>query len=154
MTFFGLPLHPLVVHATVVFVPLAAIALIAAAISPRLRERMGLIPAVLAVVAFVLTPISTFTGENLEEAIGDPLFDHADYGEMLWWLTLPMAVLAVAAWLLGRRGSGLARLLTALAALVGIGAVGLVGVIGHTGASSAWCGRSPDFTQCPAVEQD
>lgn len=154
MTFFGLPLHPLVVHATVVFVPLAAIALIAVAISPRLRERLGIVPAALAVVAFVLTPISTFTGENLEEAIGDPLFDHADYGEMLWWLTLPMALLAVAAHVLGRRGSGLARLLGVVAAVVGLGAIALVGVIGHTGASSAWCGRSPDFTQCPAAEQD
>lgn len=154
MTFFGLPLHPLVVHATVVFVPLAAIALIAAAISPRLRERMGVVPMALAVIAAVLTPISTITGENLEEAIGDPLFEHAEYGEMLLWFTLPMAVLAIGAWLLGRRGSGPARLLTVLAALVGIGAVAMVGVIGHTGASSAWCGRSPDFTQCPAAGED
>ena len=35
MTVFGLPLHPLIVHATVVVVPTAAIAVLLAAFWPR-----------------------------------------------------------------------------------------------------------------------
>lgn len=38
-TVFGLPAHPLVVHAVVVLLPLAAVAAIAAALVPRWRQR-------------------------------------------------------------------------------------------------------------------
>lgn len=37
MEFFGLPLHPLVVHAAVVFVPLAALLVMVFAVFPRHR---------------------------------------------------------------------------------------------------------------------
>lgn len=41
MTLFGLPLHPLVVHAAVVLLPLAALGAIVIAVSERARKRYG-----------------------------------------------------------------------------------------------------------------
>ncbi|QNP57125.1 DUF2231 domain-containing protein [Tessaracoccus defluvii] len=37
----GLPLHPLIVHAVVVFIPLAALGALLVVLSRRLRERYG-----------------------------------------------------------------------------------------------------------------
>ena len=67
---FGLPVHPLAVHATVVLVPLAALALLAHVLVPAARQRLGIVTPVLAVVALVLVPISTSSGE--ESSTGSP----------------------------------------------------------------------------------
>ena len=65
-TFFGLPLHPFVVHATEVTVPLAALLVIVAAAWPRFRRWAGYLPMGAALAALVLVPISTQSGEQLE----------------------------------------------------------------------------------------
>ncbi|HNM97305.1 MAG TPA: hypothetical protein PKK40_05125 [Marmoricola sp.] len=155
MTFFGLPMHPLIVHATVVFVPLAALLVLATTFNARLRERLGSIPMITAVIAAILTPLSTATGEDLEHAVGEPGFDHAELGEMLAWFTIPLALLVVAAWWLRRQDAGragIARILSWVAALVAVGALVMVGLIGHSGAQSAWCGQNKDFVKCQAAE--
>ena len=41
MEFFGLPLHPLVVHGAVVLVPLAALGTVAVVLSGWVRQRYG-----------------------------------------------------------------------------------------------------------------
>ena len=46
----GIPLHPLVVHAVVVLIPLAALGVIAIALVPKWRSRFGIL--VVAVTAF------------------------------------------------------------------------------------------------------
>ena len=48
--FYGLPLHPLVVHATVVVIPLAAVTVILFALWPRFRAWAGPLPMVLSLV--------------------------------------------------------------------------------------------------------
>ena len=63
---FGLPVHPLIVHATVVVVPSAALAVALYALWPRFRAWSGWGPLALAVAAVVLTPLSTSSGESLE----------------------------------------------------------------------------------------
>lgn len=45
-TIFGLPLHPLLVYATVVFVPLAALLVILAVTVPRFRTWAGPLPTI------------------------------------------------------------------------------------------------------------
>ncbi len=151
MNFFGLPMHPLIVHATVVFVPLAALLVIAAALNGRFRTWAGALPMITAVIAAILTPLSSATGEDLEHAVGEPGFDHAELGEMLIWFTLPLALLAVLGWWLNRKSGSsvkMANILGWVAALVGVGALVVVGLIGHTGAQSAWCGQNPGFVKC------
>ena len=44
-TVFGLPIHPLIVHATVVVVPTAALVLVLAVLLPRFRAWAGPLPA-------------------------------------------------------------------------------------------------------------
>lgn len=53
-TIFGLPAHPLVVHATVVMVPLAAAAVLLHTFVPRARPRLGLVTLLASALAVVL----------------------------------------------------------------------------------------------------
>jgi hypothetical protein len=152
-TVFGLPLHPLVVHATVVFVPLAAATVVAAVTLPRFRRWAGPLPALLSLVAMVLTPLSTASGEELEESVAETALieRHAELGEQLVPFTIALFVLATALWWLDRRrpsaGPGAAsrsRLRMAgavvgvLAVLAATGAVVQVARIGHSGAEATW----------------
>ena len=104
-TIFGLPLHPLVVHATVVVVPLAALLLIGSAVSGRVRRWAGWLTPAVATVALVLVPLSTSTGENLEGAVGEsPLVEtHAELADQLLPWAIGMVVLAFALVWLDRR---------------------------------------------------
>ena len=141
---FGLPVHPLVVHATVVLVPLTALVLLLAVLLPRFRAWAGWLPLGLAVVSTVLAPISTSSGENLEERLGETslIEKHAELGEMLIWWCLGMLVVALALTLLGRRSSGpskgVAVALAVAGVVVSVGTMVQVALIGHSGAESAW----------------
>ena len=97
-TVLGLPLHPLVVHATVVLVPLTALLVVLTAVSPRLRAWAGPLPLVGAVISTILAPISTSTGETLEHSLGESklIEEHAELGDMLIWWAVAMLVVAAA----------------------------------------------------------
>jgi len=69
-TVFGLPTHAILVHATVVLVPLAALAVLLHAFWPAARRRLGFVTPLLALAALVLTPLSTESGEVLERSVG------------------------------------------------------------------------------------
>ncbi len=142
-TVFGLPVHPLLVHATVVIVPLAALTVLLAAVWPRFRSWAGWGPLALAVAAVVLTPLSTSSGEELEHRVGESsaVERHAELGDMLIWWVVPLAVLAaVLYWWQrsSRPGKGLAVVVAVLPVLVAVGTLVQVVLIGHSGAESAW----------------
>jgi hypothetical protein len=148
-TFFGLPLHPLVVHATVVLVPMAAAAVLLAALWPRFRRWAGWGPLALSLAAVVLTPLSTSTGESLEHQVGSSALveQHSHLADLLIWWVVPLAVLAGAQyWLLTLPGGGdrpSAALITAAAAMavvLSLGTLVQVVLIGHSGARAAWAG--------------
>lgn len=98
----GLPVHPLVVHAVVVLLPLAVLGTILVAVLPRWRARYGGLNALVAVIATALCPIATSSGEALEHRVGDP-GAHAELGDQLVWFALPMTLLAIALWWVQRR---------------------------------------------------
>lgn len=146
-TVFGLPLHPLIVHGTVVIVPLAAITVLLAVLWPRFRAWAGPLPAGLAVVGLVLVPLSTSSGENLERSVRETelVERHAELGEQLLPFVAVLAVAAIGLWLIGRReraGSSspkvLLVVLAALAVLAAGGTTVQVVRIGHSGAEAAW----------------
>lgn len=143
-TVLGLPLHPLVVHATVVLVPLAAVLMIATAFSARLRRWAGPLPLGLSALSVALTFASTMSGENLDEALPEtPLIErHAELGEMLEWWAIAMLVVAVVQWLLARRHvrTGLATVVAVLGVVVAVGATVQVALVGHSGAKAVWDG--------------
>ncbi|MGY2702003.1 MULTISPECIES: DUF2231 domain-containing protein [unclassified Nocardioides] len=154
-TFFGLPLHPLIVHATVVMVPLAVLAVLGAVLVPRFRRWAGPLPMGLSLVALVLTPLSTASGENLEHSLPETrlIEQHAELGDQLIWFTVALFVFAAAYWWLDRRRTAtpeaeqsrdrmrtLTAVVAVLAVLTALGTGVQVARIGHSGAKAAWSG--------------
>lgn len=97
----GIPLHPLVVHAIVVLLPLATLGTIAIAVRPVWRARFGPLVVLAAFVATVLCPVATSSGEAFEKRVGDP-GKHAELGDQLIWFAIPLVVLSLALVLLDR----------------------------------------------------
>lgn len=91
----GLPLHALVVHATVVLVPLVALGAILCAGWPAARRRFGPLVLLGVVVTTALVPVTTSSGADFRRRLGaeELVRDHAEWGERL---LLPMVVLLVA----------------------------------------------------------
>jgi hypothetical protein len=159
---FGLPTHILFVHATVVFIPLAALLLLLHAFWPAARNRLGLVTTVVAGIALVLTPLATSSGEELEHAVqrSDLVERHAQLADgMLPWV-VGLFLVAAVLWLLdlhrgrdipvaGNAVAGLRKLalprwvpaaMTALAVVAAIGSIVWVVLVGHAGAMAAWHG--------------
>lgn len=149
MTVFGLPLHPLIVHATVVVVPTAALAVLLATFWPRFRHWASWGPLGLALLSVILVPITSSSGESLEHALPHSALieAHAHLGDQLlpWVIVLAVGALGLSWPLIRGLRAGLPdlpRWLTLLVvAVVVVGALGtLVQVvrIGHSGATAAW----------------
>jgi uncharacterized membrane protein len=151
----GLPLHPLVVHAAVVFVPLAALAVLAYAFVPRYRAWSRLLTPVLAVFAALTVPVATSTGEGLEHMVqgSAQVHEHAELGDTMIPIAFLLAAAAISLYWLNRpqpegakprapRGALLT--VTALAAVVSLGSIVQVVRVGHSGAESAWSDVQPE----------
>lgn len=139
----GLPLHPLVVHAAVIFGPIGALTALAYGLLPRWRDRLRIPMVALALVATGSVVAAFLTGndflESRPELGDDPLVQtHEQRAELLLWSTLGFAAVAVAAgW--SHTRPGIARLivrvvlgLTATAVLV------QVVLTGDAGARAVW----------------
>jgi uncharacterized membrane protein len=144
----GIPVHPLVVHAVVVLLPLAILGTLLVAARPSWRATYGPLVVLFAAAATVLMPVATSSGEALEKRVGDP-GKHAQLGDQLIWFTLPLLVLLVILVVLDRRaGRGAAtrgrRLTTVVAGLAVLAAV-VSGVqvyrVGDSGAQAVWGDR-------------
>lgn len=113
--FRGLPTHALVVHATVVLLPLAALSLVLGAFSSSLRARLGVVLPLLGIVSVALVLVSTNTGGSFKdslEAKGQKssaiLNRHAQLADQLLPWTIGVAVVAIAVYALqviGRRAA-------------------------------------------------
>lgn len=141
MTFFGLPLHPLVVHAAVVLLPLAALGALLIAVSSRARKRYGSLVVLVAFAATGAVVGSRLSGEVLAGGTTGEgiLATHITWGLLAPW---PAAALAVASLLLVLAGRGQNRpllitsaLLTVVAALASLA---VIAIVGHSGATSVW----------------
>lgn len=151
----GLPIHPLVVHAVVVLLPLACLGTLALAVRPAWRQRYGVLIVACAAVATALTPVATSSGESLERHVGDP-GKHAALGDQLIWFALPMLVLVAGlVWLDRRRTStaatdgsaertatagspAIVRVVAVLALVAAVATSVQVYRVGDSGARAAW----------------
>lgn len=149
MTVFGLPLHPLIVHATVVVVPAAAIAVLMATFWPRFRRWASWGPLAAAALAVILVPITTSSGETLEHALppSELIAQHTHLADaLLPWVIVLLVGAAGVFW--AHLAPSRPRLWTfprllvvAMMVVASAGAVGVlveVVLIGHSGASAAW----------------
>lgn len=173
-TIFGLPVHPLIVHATVVVVPSAAFAVALAALWPRFRRWAGFFPLLLSAASVVLVPVTTQSGEALENHLPRTalLEKHTELADGLF---LPVLVLAVAAaalcWVYlkengfgerpalssgpvgraigrpGRPGLPLMSGIVVVALLSVVATTVQVARIGHSGAKAAWSGVATSTSQ-------
>jgi hypothetical protein len=142
-TFFGLPLHPLVVHAAVVLVPLAAIGAIAMAISPRFSRRFGTLVVLVAGAGFAASFVAKESGEAFIRRAAASV-QHVELGDRLPLFAFVLAAGVTGFWLVDRGIPGNRRrpwwvkigavVLVVIAALATIWTVR----VGHSGAESAW----------------
>jgi uncharacterized membrane protein len=138
----GLPLHPLVVHAAVVFGPLAALTALGYLV-PRWRDTLRWPMLVLAVIATGAIVLAYFSGgdflDSKPELESSPQVEtHEERGEQLLWISLAFGLVAiVAGWLHARSGA----LRVVLDVLLGLTAVALlvwVFLTGEAGARAVW----------------
>ena len=98
---FGLPAHPLLVHLTVVAIPLAALLAMVVAGFPRVPGLIKLTTLVLGALSVALVPLMESSGKALEEKVPDSaaVERHAQLGETLlpWVIGLLIAIVAVLA---------------------------------------------------------
>jgi hypothetical protein len=105
----GLPVHPLIIHATVVAVPLAALLIVLVAVWPRTRSWGVWLALVVAAGAAILYPLTKESGENLAGDLGGvtpAIQKHEDYADQLGpWVygVLAVAVVLAGLYLLQRR---------------------------------------------------
>ena len=142
-TIFGLPTHVLIVHATVVLLPVAAIGAIVIVLRRSLIHRLGWVTVVAAGLGAAAAWVSRFSGAELASRVGNPQ-PHVDYGHALPQHATVFFVLVLAYWLIARGVPGNRSRpwwLVALGVLVILGAIGVVWstvITGHSGAEATW----------------
>jgi drug/metabolite transporter (DMT)-like permease len=147
---FGIPAHPLMVHAAVVLLPLAALLTLVCAVLPRARRHYAPVALALALAATVAVGIAQGSGEALEERVDETelVEEHTGQGERVlpWAVAVVVASGAVLALpMLARRRSGstqsgaaAAVAVVVVALVAGTGAVWSVVTVGHSGAKATW----------------
>ncbi len=150
MEILGLPLHPLIVHATVVIVPLAALGAIVISLLKWARLRYSELVLVAAIAAPILTYVTQEAGEDLSKTFTQPsaaLQRHEALGGTLLWWTVGLLVGVVLVYIgqrLVTREHPRGRLMLIIGSVLSIvfGVVTIVQVvrIGHAGATAVWGG--------------
>ena len=158
--FGDLPLHVLVIHLTVLVLPVAALTAIVYALVPKWRWLLRWPTLLLGLGSLVCAFVAKKSGEAFVAAIPqlEPLVKtHRERGNLLFWFVLVFAVVAVAAFLLLTGPSALASGKGAKATksrpleLVTSAAIVVVGVLviyqtirtGDAGAKAVWGGQLP-----------
>ena len=144
---FGLPAHPLVVHAAVVLLPLAALVTFVCAAVPRARRAYGPVALGLALVATVSVALAQSSGEELVRKVDETRLveEHEERGERVlpWAIAVTIvAAMVTAAPLLTRHlsltGGRVTAVVVVLALLAGTGAIWTIIEVGHSGAKATW----------------
>jgi uncharacterized membrane protein len=148
----GLPVHVLVVHAAVVFVPLLALGAIVYALVARWREKIGWAVISLAIIAPLCALVAMLSGKKFYNRLlaqgikgkGKEMLDgHMSFGTRTFWFTLALGVVTLVMVLLTLRRSAplpraaslaLAVIMVALAAISGY----YVFRTGDSGAHVVW----------------
>lgn len=142
-TVFGLPTHVLVVHATVVLLPLACLMAVLLVLRRSVIHRWGLATVAVAALGTAAAWMSRGSGEKLASRVGSPQ-PHVDYGDALPIHATIFLALVLAFWLLARGVPGNRPRpwwVLVLGVAVIVAAIGLVVstiVTGHSGAEAAW----------------
>ncbi len=103
-TILGIPAHPLLIHAVVVFIPLLIIGAIVYAGWPGGRSKIAWAVAALAIIAPISALFAKLSGQNLRRHLIDKGFSgtilnkinqHMSYGNITLWLTIALGVVTL-----------------------------------------------------------
>ncbi|MGI8414741.1 MAG: hypothetical protein ACR2P2_00735 [Nakamurella sp.] len=99
----GLPAHLLLVHAVVVFVPVAALLIVLSAAWPAARRKLGIITPIIALITLVMVPITTSAGHWLLDRLSFResnalVMIHANLGDDLLAWVIGMFAGALLVW--------------------------------------------------------
>jgi len=137
----GLPVHPLIIHVVVVFLPLFSLALIALFIFKPLRKKYGLIVQIGLGIAFVSSFIAEQSGEALSLRVGTPI-KHADLGEKLVPLAFALFVSSLIWFYLQRNSKKFKDLFInifgIISVVLAIASIVITYLVGHSGAEASW----------------
>jgi uncharacterized membrane protein len=149
VTINGLPLHPLVVHAAVVFTPIAGLLAIAYLV-PKWRHHLRWPLLVVTVLAAVFVWFASTTGDSLKHeadlrsamavnpALVAAIHHHEDLAGKLQASTWVLAALGALTWGFHHRPGRIRAMLLVLLPLCGIAALVLVVLTGDAGAKAVW----------------
>lgn len=103
-TIFGLPAHPLFVHAPIVLLPLLAMVTVVAAVRPGVARRLGPWLPLAAAAVFVSVLLAVSSGQALDKALdlGDAKH-HAALARTTRLLSFGLVVATAALWWVARR---------------------------------------------------
>ena len=140
----GLPLHPLIIHAVVVLVPLSALGVIFLLVFPRFAPIFSPLILILLIASTVAGFIAENSGQSLSNRVGYP-GDHAEQGERLAKLILLFTLLYITWFVIYRKSIKfksadklLKNTLSVLLLLTAIASTTLTFIVGHSGAKASW----------------
>ena len=148
----GLPAHVLLVHVVVILIPITALLLIASAVWPAARRRIGVVLPLVALVALIFVPLTTHAGEWLKQQMGggSPLVArHEELADQMLPWAIGLFLVSAAVWAVhrfvpaARAGNSKTAVTVGLAVLsliVAVGSVYTVVRVGDSGAKAAWDG--------------
>ena len=143
----GLPVHILVIHAAVVFGPIAALSALAYVGVPRYRDLLRWPTAALAVFAVGLIWAAYLTGQNFFDSdrfagfSGEALENiqtHEDYAGTLRWIASGFGIVTLAATYYHGRTGSTRMLLAALVAVSAVATLVWVALTGDAGSRAVW----------------
>lgn len=140
-TIAGIPLHPLVVHAVIVLLPLACLGAVLVAFKASWNRKYGWLVLACSFVAMGSAFVAKESGERLASRVGWPE-DHIEWGEKIPIAALGLFVVLAVLWWLDRqdaeRRTTLAKIVAALVILAAAGNLALAVLAGHSGAEAVW----------------
>jgi uncharacterized membrane protein len=154
-SFNGLPLHPLLVHAVVVLVPLLVAGALAYVLFPRLRRHLAWVVALLALAAPVAALAAKLSGDAfrarlikrnlISPSILTKINQHESYGQKLLYVTIALGVLTLLVTFLTTRKAVRVPTWGSVVLNVAVVAVAVtcafyVFQTGDTGAKAVWTG--------------
>nr|WP_300150336.1 DUF2231 domain-containing protein [Propionicimonas sp.] len=142
MEVFGLPVHPLVVHAAVVLVPLASLGALAVVVSARARDRYGWLVVAFAVAAAGSAVVARLSGEALAQSlgVGRLVATHQMWGQLVPYPAVALALVLPAGLLIRTRATWAWWTAAALTVVAAVAGLVLVVLTGHSGATAVWGG--------------
>ena len=136
--FFGLPLHPLIDHVVVIFLPVFSMALIASFFFSNIRKKYGLLIQAGLGISAISAFIAKQSGEALSMRVGTPI-QHANLGENLVIISFALFVISAIWFYLQRSSNSLLTIISGIVSvLMAIAALIFTVLVGHTGAKATW----------------